>query len=83
MAYRTSAGGLELLDPRGLLVGQDLGEDRVDRKLARDGLRDRVRVSGQHGHLDAELVQPADGFRRLRPDGIRDGEGGQHAITLE
>jgi hypothetical protein len=29
------------------------------------------------------LVQPADGFRRLGPDGIRDGEGGQHAVTLD
>ena len=60
-----------------------MGEDHVDRKLPRNGLGYRVRVSGQHGHFDAELVQPTDGFRRLGTDGIRYGESGQHAIALQ
>jgi hypothetical protein len=50
--------GPRLLDTLGLVLGQHLGEEALDRDLPRDGLGRPEVVSGHHHRLDALATEP-------------------------
>ena len=58
-----------------LVLRQHLGEVLVDAQLGGHGLRHRLAVAGQHGHLHAHVVQSLHGLLAFRPHHVGQGEG--------
>ena len=61
---------LEFLHPGRLVLGEHLGEARVDPQLLGDSIRHRLRVAGEHRHLEPALVQRLDCFATFFADGV-------------
>src|SRR5918998_4572338 len=59
------AFGLKLLDLALLVLGQDLGENAVNAELTSYGVRRPAVVAGQHGDLEAHLLQCLHRLARL------------------
>ena len=57
-----------------LAVGQHLGHNFVDAKLAGDGVRRAAIVAGDHGNLQPQRVQCLDRLRRGFLDRVRNGD---------
>ena len=74
---------LHFLDLRGLVLGKDFGEDRIDAELLRDGIGHRLGVARQHGDLDVPLVQRAHGRVALIADPVRDSEQGNSPTVTD
>ena len=63
----SSAALLEAADGVGLLGWQDLRRDLVDAEAPRNGVGNGLGIAGDHGHPEAEGMQPVDRLRGPGP----------------
>mmetsp|Transcript_42313 Transcript_42313/g.99251 ORF Transcript_42313/g.99251 Transcript_42313/m.99251 type:complete len:221 (+) Transcript_42313:4160-4822(+) len=80
--HADGAAGTQFADGGLLVLRQQLGANLVDAELARNGLRGRRVVAGQHDGRDAELAQRGDGLAAAGLGGVRHREQGEHAALV-
>jgi hypothetical protein len=72
---------LEFPDLGRLVLGEDLCEDGVDPQFLRHRIGHGPGVAGEHGHLDAPLLEGADRLPALLADGVGHGEDRQRLAS--
>src|SRR5690606_14080272 len=66
-----------------LVFGQHFGENLVDTEVGGDGVGDLTRIAGDHRDLHAAGVQRVDGSAGFFADGVFEGDGAEHAVTVD